>query len=63
MDVLWELILQKNTLETSFLLSLPAPPASTPGLFCAHWLFASGVDNPARLPRMLPLQGHRLTTG
>lgn len=63
MAVLLEFILQKNILEVSFLLSFPMPPASMPGFFCAHWLFASGIGNPARLPCMLHLQGHRLTTG
>jgi hypothetical protein len=63
MAVLWEFVLQKNILEVSFLLSFPLAPASVPGLFCARWLFARGIGNPASLPCMLHLQGHRLTTG
>lgn len=63
MDVLWEFTLPKNTSEASFLLSFPIPPASMPGLFCIHWLLASGMDNLARLDCMLCLEGIRLTTG
>lgn len=41
---------------------LPHSPASVPGHFCAHWLFASSIDNHTRLPCKLHLQGHLLTT-